>query len=264
MNYTVVVTLIFVGFALAEAALGRLLQPQASGRDRIIEAASGVLLPLVVIPTVFTLSPWLLERAMPGHAGALAHWPSWLMFAVLLLADDLTQYLYHRASHRVPWLWNLHRAHHSAPYLSIRCTYRNNILYYAMMPGLWLSAVLVHVGFAPVYAWYAILKMLVVTGAHSSAPWDAWLLRRPALSPLLWIVERVISTPTTHAAHHGRHALDPGTFYRGNYGNFLFVWDMLLGTGRITRRRPQSFGLENVEPMSWVRELLWPFARRRR
>ena len=263
MSYTTVITLIFVGFAALELYTGRFLQPKAGWRDTVIDVASGLGLPLLVIPAVFTASPALVGWVWPGSEGVLAEWPWWVMFGVLLLADDLTQYLYHRASHSIPWLFRLHRAHHSAPYMSIRITYRNNFLYYAMMPGLWLSAALVHAGFAPVYYWYAIAKMLVVTGAHSSVAWDEWLLRRRKLGPLLWVLQRVVSTPSTHAAHHGRHATDPATFYKGNYGNFLFLWDVLLGTAHITNRRPSKYGLENVAPASWLEELAWPLFGRR-
>ena len=34
------------------------------------------------------------------------------------------------------------------------------------------------------------------------------------------------------------------THYRGNYGNFLFLWDVMFGTAKITRRRPDTFGVE--------------------
>ena len=181
------------------------------------------------------------------------------LVGVLLLADDLTQYWWHRTSHEVPWLFALHRAHHSARYLSIRVTYRNNLLYYAFMPGLWASSVLIYLGFGPVYAFYAVVKLFIIVSAHSSVPWDAALLRYRALHPILWVLERVVSTPTTHAAHHGRHAEDPGTHYKGNYGNLLFLWDVIFGTARITRRRPSAFGLENIAESTWYEELVWPF-----
>ena len=38
------------------------------------------------------------------------------MAGLLLIGDDLTQYLWHRASH-TPLLWPLHRAHHSSAYM---------------------------------------------------------------------------------------------------------------------------------------------------
>ncbi len=148
--------------------------------------------------------------------------------------------------------------------MSVRIVYRNNLLYYALMPGLWLSGALLHLGFESVYYGYFIAKMAVITAAHSSVAWDDRLLKIRWLRPVMWVVVRTISTPCTHAAHHGKHAADGVTHYEGNYGNFLFLWDVLLGTSKITGRRPARFGLENVAPATWQQELLWPFGTGRR
>lgn len=147
----------------------------------------------------------------------------------------MMQYWWHRASHSFGWLYNLHRAHHNARYMSVRLVYRNNIIYYAMMPSLWFAAVLLYLGLGWFYAGYVIVKMLVIMGAHSDLAWDAPLYRNKWLSPLMWVVERTISTPATHHAHHGRHLSDPAVNYKGNYGNLLFFWDVLFGTAKITR-----------------------------
>ncbi len=259
INYRLVVTVLFAGFALLEALFGRLLQrEETKTKDVLIEVASGVAIPTVIVPTTLYLAPLLVERVAPGSAGAWAHWPWWGMFGVLLIADDLTQYGWHRLSHEVPWLYNFHRAHHSGRYMSVRVVYRNSLLYYAAMPGLWLSAMLMHLGFGPVYVVYIIAKMAVIIGAHSSVPWDAPLLRNRWTRPVMWLVARIISTPATHAAHHGRHLADGVTHYKGNFGNFLFLWDVLFGTAKITNRRPTEFGLENVASASWFQELIWP------
>ena len=265
MKYRQIVMLIMLVFVLAEVASGRFLQREESTRkDVIIEVISGLGVPLLVVPMTLWLAPLAVEGLVPGSEGAWAGWPAWSMFAVLLLADDLTQYGWHRLSHQLPWLYALHRAHHSGRYLSVRIVYRNNLIYYALMPGLWLSAALIHLGFGSVYVWYIVIKMAVITGAHSSVPWDAPLLRWKVTQPLMWLLERLISTPATHAAHHGRHADDGVTHYKGNYGNFLFLWDVLFGTAKITRRRPASYGLENVEPAGWFEEAVWPFGATRR
>lgn len=179
------------------------------------------------------------------------------MFAVLLVADDMTQYWWHRLAH-TSWLYPLHRAHHSAEYMSVRVVYRNNLIFYCQMPGLWLSALLLYWGFGAVYGIYIVCKLLVIIGAHSSVPWDMPLYRNRFTRPLMWLVERIISTSATHSAHHGLHATDGVTNYRGNYGNFLFFWDVLFGTALITRRRPESFGIEGLKPIGLWRELLIP------
>ncbi len=258
-----VVPAIFAGFALLEIVLGRFAgAPKASRRDVVIETVSSLTIILLTVPAIFFLAPMLVELIRPGSADALAFLPWWAMVAILLVADDMTQYWWHRTSHSVPLLYNLHRAHHSGGYMSVRIAYRNNLFYYMLMPGIWASAVLVHLGFYPVYAVYLIVKMAVIFAAHSSWRWDAPLYRIPALAPLMWIVERTISTPATHAAHHGLHADDGATHYKGNYGNLLFFWDVLFGTAKITRTYPQDFGIENMAPASTARELAWPLVRK--
>ena len=74
----------------------------------------------------------------------------------------------------------------------------------------------------------------------------------------MWVVERLISTPATHHAHHGRHKSDPAVNYKGNYGNLLFFWDVLFGTARITRTYPQSYGVEDLPDATLGQQLLWP------
>ena len=249
---------LYVGFALVEIILGRFGdRDTATRRDTIADAVSTALVPLVIIPVILFLAPFLAEAIWPQSEDRLAWINPVAMFAILLLADDLTQYWWHRLSH-TSWLYPLHRAHHSAPYMSVRIVYRNNLIYYAIMPGLWLSGLLIYWGFGVVYLVYAFFKMSVIIAAHSSVPWDEPLYRHPLTSKVMWVVERVISTPATHSAHHGLHRDDGVTHYHGNYGNFLFFWDVLFGTAKITRERPEAFGIEGLHPVKLWRELVLP------
>ena len=77
----------------------------------------------------------------------------------------------------------------------------------------------------------------------------------------MWLLERTISTPATHSAHHGKHADDGITNYKGNYGNLLFFWDILFGSAKITRQYPDKFGVENLPDTSVAEQLLWPVVR---
>jgi len=100
----------------------------------------------------------------------------------------MTQYWWHRITHNTPWLYNLHRPHHQAEYLSIRIVYRNNIFYYFLMPGLWFTGALIYLGGGWVYAVYIVIKMTIIYGAHSDIRWDSklynikWLAREYAVS----------------------------------------------------------------------------------
>jgi sterol desaturase/sphingolipid hydroxylase (fatty acid hydroxylase superfamily) len=188
------------------------------------------------------------------------------MLLTLLLADDLTQYWWHRLSHTSRF-WPLHRAHHSASYMSVRVVYRNNAFYYAMMPGLWLSGLLIFLGFGWVYVGYAIVKVTVIIGAHSSVRWDEKLYQWPVTRPLMWVLERTISTPATHYAHHALTQDDGVGHYTGNFGNLLFLWDIIFGTAHITRRYPAEYGLADDREYGhepWATQFLYPIFRSKR
>jgi len=213
---------------------------------------------LATQPAIILFVGWLGSQIAPGYADALIGINVFAAIALFIVFDDMTQYWWHRASHTFPWLYNLHRAHHNARYMSIRLVYRNNIIYYAIMPGIWLSAILIYLGLGWVYAGFIVVKLFFITGAHSDVAWDKPLYKIKWLSPVMWVVERTFSTPATHHAHHGRHADDPATNYKGNYGNMLFFWDILFGTAKITRTYPESYGVENLPEASLGQQLLWP------
>jgi sterol desaturase/sphingolipid hydroxylase (fatty acid hydroxylase superfamily) len=250
---------IFATFVVLEILFTQFFRKPGQTRgDGFVEFLSTGSLILLTQPLVLAGGGRVASAIAPGHEGALASLPIVLQLGLLLVFDDMTQYWWHRTTHRVKWLYNLHRAHHNAEYLSIRVVYRNNLFYYLLMPSLWLSGALIYLGLGWVYAFYIVFKMLVIYGAHSDVRWDAPLYRVRWLSPLMWVVERVISTPSTHAAHHGKHANDPATNYKGNYGNLLFFWDVLFGTAKITRQYPHAYGVENLPPMSAAEQLCWP------
>lgn len=258
-GYTIAILAIYFGFALLELWQSNLFSKDEQTRDDgIVESVSMIMLLAVTQPAILFGSAALMGWAAPGIEGALAGINVFAAIALFLVLDDMTQYWWHRASHSFSWLYNLHRAHHNAQYMSVRLVYRNNIIYYAMMPGLWLSGALLYLGLGWVYAFYLVVKMAVIIGAHSDVAWDKPLYRIKWLSPLMWLVERTISTPATHHAHHGRHADDQAVHYKGNYGNLLFFWDVLFGTAKITRTFPQSYGVENLAPATLGQQLLWP------
>jgi len=257
---------VIIGFALIEIASRSYRNYQATKDDTKLELFMFLSLLAVLQPLIFAITGKLGSLWFPEMKGALAGWPAWVMFAILLVGDDMTQYWWHRLSHS-PLLWPLHRAHHSAHYMSIRITYRNNFFYYAMMPGLWISGVAIYLGFANVYLVYIVLKLTVIMGAHCAVPWDRPLYRIRALSPLMWVLERTISTPATHWAHHAMTNEDGIGHYKGNFGNLLFFWDVLFGSAHITRQFPAEVGLKDDRIFGkerWFVEMFYPLLQSRR
>jgi sterol desaturase/sphingolipid hydroxylase (fatty acid hydroxylase superfamily) len=256
---TIVVIVILLAYGVAEFLRSDLFSKKEQCRnDGITEAISTFMLLIVTQPMIIASVSLLGNRYFPEYRGALSGLSVWAAIPLFLLLDDMMQYWWHRASHSFSWLYNLHRAHHNARYMSVRLVYRNNIIYYAMMPSIWFAASLIYLGLGWFYAGYLIVKLAVITGAHSDIKWDAPLYRIPWLSPVMWVLERTISTPATHHAHHGRHADDPAVNYKGSYGNLLFFWDVLFGTAKITRTYPQSYGVEHLPDATLGQQLLWP------
>ena len=253
---------IYLAFGILEWMRSSLFHKQNQTRaDGWVEGVSTLLVVGAIQPAILFTSRWLAGEVVPDAANMLAGLPFVAGFVLFLLFDDMAQYWWHRASHTFPTLYKLHRPHHNAEYMSIRVVFRNNLFYYVLMPGLWLSGALVYLGLGWVYVYYVVIKMTVIISAHSDLRWDRRLLAMPSLSGLMWVVERTISTPTTHHAHHGKHKADGITNYKGNYGNLLFFWDVLFGTAKITRRVPPEYGVENLDPTSIGEQLAWPLVR---
>jgi sterol desaturase/sphingolipid hydroxylase (fatty acid hydroxylase superfamily) len=204
--------------------------------------------------TILKLLPFLL----PGLKGTFAWVPFWWGFFIIAVADDLTQYWYHRLHHQVPFLWRFHRTHHSAPYMGMAMASRQNIIYTVFFSQIYLTAALVYLGLGYAALFVGGIKSLITLSAHSSLPWDKPFYKYKALHPLAWVLERLVSTPATHQAHHADTSGDGVGHYKGNFGNMFFLWDIIFGTGFISRRYPETFGIKHYQQEEWYVQFLWP------
>ena len=258
---------IILGFAALEFFTRRYQATvKANANDTKLEGLMFLSLIAVAQPVALLGADRLCGWLLPAMRNTWSDLPWWAMVGIFLVADDMTQYWWHRLSH-TPLLWPLHRAHHSARYMSIRMTYRNNFFYYLLMPGLWMSGALIYLGVGSVYLPYLAVKMAVILGAHCAWRWDEPLYRIRALRPLMWLVERTISTPATHWAHHALTNADGIGHYKGNFGNLLFFWDVLFGTAHITRKYPARIGLQDdilFGPERWTTQMFYPLVHSKR
>ncbi len=262
-----IVTMI-LGFAMMEFISRRYKATvHANSNDTKLEILMFISLLAISQPIAFFVTAKIGVTFFPNLKDSLAGLPWWAMVGILLVGDDMTQYWWHRASHS-PLLWPLHRAHHSAKYMSIRITYRNNFFYYLMMPGLWVAGALLYLGFGGMlYTAYLVTKITVILGAHCAWRWDEPLYRIRVLRPLVWVLERTISTPATHWAHHAITNDDGVGHYKGNFGNLLFFWDVLFGTAHITRKYPAQVGLTDDHRFGeerWYHQMFYPLLQSKR
>ncbi|HEX3674924.1 MAG TPA: sterol desaturase family protein [Rhizomicrobium sp.] len=142
---------------------------------------------------------------------------AWSVPAVvaLFVLDDLLYYWWHRASHRVRWLWADHVQHHSSQHYNLSTALRQPLTG-AFTPGFLFGVPLFVMGFpvsmlAFVHGLNLIYQFWIHTEAIGKCP--AWF-------------EAVFNTPSHHRAHHATNA----RYLDTNYAGVFIVWDRLFGT----------------------------------
>ncbi|QTE39787.1 sterol desaturase family protein [Mucilaginibacter gossypii] len=252
------------GFSVLTLVLGvlefsfGLYKKRWNKNEKWVDIACFTIPKLVVRPLVAYYSLLVLPALLP----ALKNTFDWVPFlwgcAIIAVADDLTQYWYHRLHHQVPWLWRFHRTHHSASYMGMAMASRQNIIYTLFFSQTYLTAALVYLGLGIPALVVKGIKGTITTLAHSSIPWDKPFYQYKVLHPLAWILERTISTPATHHAHHAATTDDGVGYYKGNFGNMFFWWDVIFGTAHISRQYPKAYGISHYGGDQWYAQLAWP------
>lgn len=246
-----------VALGLAEFTLGRYGE-EWKGNETVLDLVCFALPRLVLAP----FFAWFSVRVLPMVAPHEHNVFNWVPFAwgifILCVADDLTQYWYHRLHHEIPWLWRFHRTHHSASYMGMSMAGRQNVIYTVFFSQTYVTSILVYLGMGPAAIAVLTVKSIITTLAHSSLPWDKPFYRYKVLHPVAWVLERTISTPATHHAHHAATTDDGVGYYKGNFGNMFFLWDVIFGTGHISRQYPKIYGISHYQGDPWYSQVLWP------
>ena len=262
LNSWGLLTLLF-GLGIAEFLLGLYDKHDWDENEKAIDLICFAFPKLIAVPLVGYFSLQALPVLFGGLQGVFAWIPFWFGFAIIAVADDLTQYWYHRLHHEIPWLWRFHRTHHSAPYMGMAMASRQNYLYTIFFSQTYVTVTLVYLGLGFPALVVRGIKSLITLGAHSSIKWDKPFYDYKFLHPVAWVLERLISTPATHHAHHA-DANDGVGHYKGNFGNMFFVWDIIFGTGLITRQYPSGYGVKHYHKEEWYAQFLWPIFKSKR
>jgi len=128
---------------------------------------------------------------------------------------DFFYYWFHRSQHAWPWLWQVHRLHHSEHCLNVTTNNRHHWLeeffraFFIFLPMNWLISI------APVYS---------VVAAALIRQWSSFFHAniRVSLGPLTG----VFTGPQYHRIHHSIEFRHLGR----NYAAFFPVWDWVFGT----------------------------------
>ena len=198
--------------------------------NRVFKALMWAPIVLTMVPIAIGFSG-LLESVF-GTVHPLSTQPQIVIgvFTLLLfLLDDFTRFLLHLALHRVPFLWDFHKVHHSAKVLTPMTIYRTHPLesYLYACRMAFAQGLAVGVGyflFGPQLSMFDVLGanlfvfLFNVMGSnlrHSHVRW-AWGNR----------IENWFVSPAQHQIHHS----DKPAHFDKNLGSALAIWDRMCGT----------------------------------
>src|SRR5690606_20689320 len=156
---------------IAEFSLG-LYGKEWNRNEKILDLACYALPRLVTRPLVAYFGLKLVPFILPHAKDAFEWVPFFWGFVIICIYDDLTQYWYHRLHHEIPWLWRFHRTHHSASYMGIAMSSRQNIIYTIFFSQTYLTVILVYLGLGYPALFAKGIKSLITKMAHSSIKWD--------------------------------------------------------------------------------------------
>lgn len=254
-------TTVLLVLGIIEAIGGLYFNDKRTKNDFAIEGLSLITLPTLIQPAILLTVFFIMGIGFPELENYFLDTSIWWHIVAFLVLDDMSQYWWHRFSHVNTTMWKLHRPHHVVEEMGVMVTYRNATLYYALMPGIWFSGILIYLGMGYVYLFYLPTKLVFILLAHSETRWDRFLFKYKLLHPIAWVLEPTITLPSTHYAHHGLTAEDDVSHPNGNFGNLLFFWDVLFGTAKITRKYPTRFGAWNQMKEPWFVQLLFPLVK---
>lgn len=251
---TILVAALFLGLGLIEVLAGTYVNSRKRKDDWAIDIISIFQFAVIIKPGIILITGLLGSWMFPTMSGVL-DLPLLLAIPLVMLPDEFLHYWYHRKGHEWNWLWKIHRTHHTTPDMGVGISFRENWLWFVLMPNLWLSAFWIYFGLGEAYIISNLIIGLVDIATHTKLKWDRFLYNIPALRPLTKILQRLIVLPATHYGHHGygRNGVP-----MGNYATLFIFWDVLFGTAEFTNDYPDRYGLENDSKDPWYAQLWWP------
>jgi len=161
--------------------------------------------------------------------------PIWAQLLTLFVVRDFIQWNIHRLLHRVPFLWEFHKVHHSVEQLGfaahLRFHWFENIAYNTIQ---YIPLAMIGFGIDDFFLVY-IISLGIGHFNHSNI--------NVPLGPLKY----VLNNPQMHIWHHARTMPDHSP-YGVNYGISLSIWDYLFKTNYIPESgRDIELGFPDLE-----------------
>lgn len=242
----------FIGLLLAERLwpFRRPLEPLAKryGVNLTIAGFNALVLSVCVGGAIFGVYRHM-EDARLGllHFFGIGGWAN--VLCTVLALDGIT-YLWHRAYHKVPLMWRMHRVHHSDLDLDVTSSGRFHISEMGLSAVFRLGVIcLLGADLASVVIFEIVFGManqLEHANLHLPEPLDSWL-------------RTVFVTPDMHRIHHSQVVAETNS----NYSTIFSFWDRLFQTYRFgADQQALTIGLpeyQRPEDVTLARVLALPF-----
>jgi sterol desaturase/sphingolipid hydroxylase (fatty acid hydroxylase superfamily) len=203
----------FIGLALLEILVARL---RGSASYELRDTAASLSMGLINLVQGILFAGLIWSSLEACYRIRLFDVPvTWWSWGLLIFAEDLTYYWFHRLSHEHRIWWAAHVNHHSSQHYNLstalRQTWTGNL---AFTWVLWLPLALA--GFPPA---------LIIFQRGVNLVYQFWIHTEQVRRLPAWF-EAVFNTPSHHRVHH---ATNPEYLDR-NYAGIFIIWDRLFGT----------------------------------
>jgi len=189
---------------------------------------------------------WVHAIVPESFRSRVAGQPWWLQAIEVVLLSDITIYWGHRIQHRVGFLWRFHAVHHSAEHLDWLAAHREHPIDTIYTVGLInLPAFILGFPLATIAGFIAFRGIWAIF-IHSNV--------KLPIGPL----RMLIGAPELHHWHHDRDR------DAGNYANLSPLMDLVFGTYTCPGHEPESFGLREPMPRSYLGQMIFPFLPRKK
>lgn len=180
------------------------------------------------------------------------HWG--LQLLLFFLISDFVQWIVHNLMHRIPFLWQFHKVHHSVKEMGFAAHLRFHFVETFAYQSVKYISLSMLFGFELQLA-FIVYSATVLIGHlnHSNLKLD--------YGPLKYI----LNNPKMHIWHHSKKL--PENHPKGiNFGLSLSCWDYLFGTAHIpSDGRDIELGFPGDEqyPKSFLRQVIEPFKQKK-
>ena len=172
---------------------------------------------------------------------------------IFFIVIDFVQWWTHRLLHRVEFLWNFHKVHHSVKQMGFAAHLR----YHWMEPVVYNSLKYIPLaiigGFsAQDVAFVHFFNIIIGHLNHANINWDyGWL-------------KYILNNPKMHIWHHSKE-LPEERKYGVNFGLTLSIWDYIFKTNYIPHSgRDIELGFEGDEdfPKGFIKQEMYPLGKK--